>query len=106
MPRSKLTCQTYSAAALNVTEPCNCGLGGDVFALYWNEKEKSLKGLNGSGRSPKALDLKKARELGIQGVEMSVTCPEACIQSIAYASYSLSNSAPTSAVRWEARMRK
>jgi hypothetical protein len=59
-----------SAAALNVTEPCNCGIGGDIFVLYWNEKEKSLKGLNGSGRSPAALSLEKARELGIKGREM------------------------------------
>lgn len=59
-----------SAAALNVTEPGSCGLGGDVFCLYWNAKEKTLKGINGSGRSPKALTLAKARELGVKGKEM------------------------------------
>jgi len=63
------------AAALNVTEPCNCGIGGDIFVLYWNEKEKSLKGLNGSGRSPAALSLEKARELGIKGREIPLSSP-------------------------------
>lgn len=66
-----------SAAALNITEPCNCGIGGDIFVLYWNEKEKTLKGLNGSGRSPAALTLDKARELGINGKEIPLGSPHA-----------------------------
>lgn len=65
------------AAALNITEPCNCGIGGDIFVLYWNEKEKTLKGLNGSGRSPAALTLDKARELGINGKEIPLGSPHA-----------------------------
>lgn len=67
---TELSSYLYSAAALNVTEPLNCGVGGDIFALYWNAKDKTLKGINGSGRSPEALDLAKARELGIKGREM------------------------------------
>jgi hypothetical protein len=63
----------FRAAALNVTEPGSCGLGGDLFCLFWNAKDKSLKGLNASGRSPKALTLQKARELGIKGKEMCVS---------------------------------
>lgn len=72
------------AAALNVTEPTNCGIGGDAFCLFWNEKDKTLKGLNGSGRSPGNLSLQKARELGIKGKEIplkninAVTVPGAC----------------------------
>lgn len=60
----------HSAAALNVTEPLNCGVGGDIFCLYWDAKSNTMKGINGSGRSPKALNLAKARELGIKGREM------------------------------------
>lgn len=58
------------AAALAVIEPVSCGMGGDMFCLYWNEAEKSLKGINGSGRSPMKLDLKKARELNLYGREI------------------------------------
>ena len=43
-------------AALGLMEPHMCGIGGDLFAIVWDEKEQQLHGLNASGRSPKSLD--------------------------------------------------
>eukprot|EP00127_Corallochytrium_limacisporum_P001750 Clim_evm4s78 gene=Clim_evmTU4s78 len=47
-----------------LTEPGSTSVGGDGFMILWDNKRKKLVALNGSGRSPKALTLKKAREMG------------------------------------------
>ena len=44
-------------AALGLMEPTGCGVGGDLFVILWDNTRKQLVGLNGSGRSPRGLDL-------------------------------------------------
>lgn len=45
------------AAMMNVCEPMMSGIGGDVFAMVYWHKDKSLRGLNASGIQPKKLSL-------------------------------------------------
>ena len=44
-------------AALGLTEPTSCGIGGDLFAIVWDAASERLHGLNASGRSPLSLTL-------------------------------------------------
>ncbi len=52
-------------AMLGLVEPMSCGIGGDLFVIYWDAKSKQLYGLNASGRSPYALtrDVFKEKKL-------------------------------------------
>jgi gamma-glutamyltranspeptidase/glutathione hydrolase len=51
-----------TAATLTVVEPTSNGIGGDVFALVWEDNK--LHGLNGSGRSPAAATVDALRAAG------------------------------------------
>ena len=56
-----------TAAALNVTEPCSTGIGGDVFVLYYDAKTKGITALNASGRAPAALGIAQIEKDGLRG---------------------------------------
>jgi len=45
-----------AALVLAVVKSYHCGLGGDLFLLYYSAKDSQLHALNGSGRSPLTLD--------------------------------------------------
>ncbi len=68
-------------AVLAVTEPMKNGLGGDLFAIYWDSKSGKLTGLNSSGPAPKALSaewlIKHGAKTMPQGGIHSVTVPGA-----------------------------
>ena len=66
-------------AVLNVTEPTSNGMGGDLFAIYWEAKTGKIYGLNASGWAPKALTIERLREKGVTAMPQfgidSVTVP-------------------------------
>ncbi len=51
-------------AVLNVSEPMMNGMGGDLFAIYWDAKTGKLYGLNASGWAPKGLTIEHLRAKG------------------------------------------
>jgi gamma-glutamyltranspeptidase/glutathione hydrolase len=70
-----------TAAVLGVVEPMSIGIGGDAFCLFYSAREKSLKALDASGRSPHAASLEFCRKSGFTGMPQrgihSVTVPGA-----------------------------
>jgi gamma-glutamyltranspeptidase / glutathione hydrolase len=68
-------------AVLGVTEPMMNGMGGDLFAIYWDAKTGKLYGLNSSGWAPRTLTIehlkaKGATSMPTAGID-SVTVPGA-----------------------------
>ncbi len=70
-----------TAAVLGVVEPSSIGIGGDAFCLFYSAKEKRVKALDASGRSPYAMDLNFCRKNGFKEMPQrgihSVTVPGA-----------------------------
>ena len=68
-------------AVLGVTEPMMNGMGGDLFAIYWDARTGKLYGLNASGWAPRGLTIehlkaKGATSMPLAGID-SVTVPGA-----------------------------
>lgn len=53
-------------AAQGLMEPTGNGIGGDLFAIVWDNKTKKLYGLNASGRSPATLTLEEFRKRNLE----------------------------------------
>src|SRR5215472_12942442 len=68
-------------AVLGVTEPMMNGIGGDLFAIYWDAKSGKLYGLNSSGWAPQVLTLEHMKAKGLERMPLrsidSVTVPGA-----------------------------
>jgi gamma-glutamyltranspeptidase/glutathione hydrolase len=56
------------AAALNVVEPGSTGIGGDMFALIWDARERRVVALNGSGRQAAAANVDDVRKAGFDSI--------------------------------------
>lgn len=71
------------AAAMSVSEPMMTGLGGDAFALLYDAKSKTVRGVNGCGKAPKNGSIDAIRQSGVKGPRLpsdsvhSVTVPAA-----------------------------
>jgi gamma-glutamyltranspeptidase/glutathione hydrolase len=64
-----------TAAALNVTEPTSTGIGGDMFALFFDAPTKKITALNGSGRAPAELTIDLIRRQNLQSPDLSISDP-------------------------------
>jgi gamma-glutamyltranspeptidase/glutathione hydrolase len=57
-------------AMLGLVEPMSCGVGGDLFVLYWDAKSQRLYGLNASGRCPKRMTLDVCADFNLKEIPL------------------------------------
>lgn len=62
-------------ATLGVVEPMSCGLGGDLFAIVWDDGSQRLYGLNGSGHSPYSLTRDAFSDRGLDRIPLRGVLP-------------------------------
>src|SRR4026209_2548562 len=55
-----------TAAVLGGVEPSSFGIGGDAFCLFYSAKDRSIKALDASGRSPAVASLDFCRKSGFK----------------------------------------
>jgi gamma-glutamyltranspeptidase/glutathione hydrolase len=63
-------------ATLGVVEPESCGMGGDLFAIYWEAKTGKITAVNASGWAPQGLSIEFLKSQGHS------TMPQEGIQSV------------------------
>jgi gamma-glutamyltranspeptidase/glutathione hydrolase len=68
-----------AAAVLSVVEPTMNGVGGDLFAIVYDAKTRTIHGLNASGRAPAAATPQEYRKRGLNAIPyrgvLSVSVP-------------------------------
>ncbi|KAK3944116.1 putative gamma-glutamyltransferase YwrD [Diplogelasinospora grovesii] len=67
------------AAGLNVTEPCNTGIGGDMFCLFYSAATGKVSALNGSGRAGSRYTLETIQK-ALPGVKKKI--PMSSVHSV------------------------
>src|SRR5215475_2281801 len=63
-------------ATISFIEPMKNGIGGDLFAIYWDAKTGKLYGLNSSGWAPQGLTIEHLKAKG------NTTMPHFTIDSV------------------------